>query len=332
MPKAPILDNEIKYKSPLSTVLDEYIAHKRAAGNIYIAEAEHFRRMDNFAEGFGCPVNVLTKELVLAWAAKRPHEKDNTQAKRANAVKRLAMFMVERGYEAYVYPYSSTRDPVQYMPYIFTEDEMGTLLRLADRYQSNNFSRTLNITVPLVFRILYGCGLRTSEVLNLRVCDVDIGRKTLRVSESKFGKGRIVPMVPSLTSHCAEYIRLMKINRSVYDDGDYLIQNHGGGRYSDQAIYHWFRILLSQAGIPHGGKGHGPRVHDIRHTYAVHCLKRWVTSGKDIQALLPMLSAYMGHCDLRGTQIYLRLTPDLFPFINNTMNEFFSDKREWGQA
>jgi len=283
--------------------------------------------MDDFASIFGCPENVLTKELVLAWAKKRPHEKNATQIKRVNAVKCLAEFMKERGYEAYIYPYSHSTDPIPYMPYIFTESEMGKLLILADNYQSTPVSPHLSLTVPLVFRILYGCGLRISEVLNLRVNDTDVCRKIFMISGGKFGKSRAVPMAASLAIRCSDYLQLVDSDRRTCGGDGFLIQNPRGGRYSECTVYTWFRTLLMRAGIPHGGKGKGPRLHDIRHSYAVHCLKRWVNESRNIHALLPMLSAYMGHCDLRGTQIYLRLTPDLFPTISTTMSEYFTESR-----
>jgi integrase len=77
--------------------------------------------------------------------------------------------------------------------------------------------------------------------------------------------------------------------------------------------YMRFREYLWSAKIHHSA--HGPRVHDLRHTYCVHCLKRWVLEGKDLTNLLPYLSAYLGHADFRGTQYYLRLTADLYPDI-----------------
>lgn len=313
---------------PLSAVIAEYVMHKRAGGKKFTAEEKHYGRLDAFASQLGCPQNTLPKDVVLAWTEKRPHEKSLSHAKRINSVKRLALFMHERGYDAYIYPYPASEVPKEpYLPHIFTENEMALLLRLADQYQPATVTPCLGYTVPLVFRLLYGCGLRTSEVLNLRICDVDINAGTLNISESKFDKSRIIPMAASLTQRCAEYIRIT--HGATPMENSYLLYRETGIRYSNQAIYYWFRNLISRAGIPHGGKGVGPRVHDIRHTFAVHRLKMWVAEGKDMRAMLPMLSAYMGHCNLSGTQKYLRLTPDLFSDIAKTMGCFlFGDDKE----
>lgn len=93
--------------------------------------------------------------------------------------------------------------------------------------------------------------------------------------------------------------------------------------YDQAAIYREFRKLLWKARISHGGRGNGPRIHDFRHTFAVHCLKKWVLNGVDVAASLTILSAYLGHVNLKGTQHYLRLTADLFPEITAKIEEKF---------
>lgn len=81
---------------------------------------------------------------------------------------------------------------------------------------------------------------------------------------------------------------------------------------------------LYHAGISHGGKGHGPRIHDIRHTFAVHCLQRWVDENIDLETVLPYLSTYMGHVGIQSTQEYLHLTSELFPQITRAFEGSFN--------
>jgi integrase len=310
------------YSGPLACMISEYIELKRALGYTYIAEAKAFRRFDEFTKGFDIPNGTLPKNVVLEWTQKRSREKPLTQKKRVNAVRCFSKFMQGRGYKAYVPPSPPKQSADPYIPYIFSEKEIMLLLALADEYRPTLLSPNLDKTVPIAFRILYGCGLRCSELVNLRIRDIDTERCLLTIREGKFRKDRLVPMAPSLANQCAEYI--VSVNAGCGGD-DFFLRSPYGRQYSVQAPYYWFRELLYHAGIPHGGKGKGPRLHDLRHTFAVHCLKRWNLQGKNVYALLPALSAYMGHCDLRGTQIYLRLTPDLFPHIAKAMDNFFND-------
>ena len=315
----------IFYNGFLANILTKYVTFKKSIGYDYNAEAKHFMRLDTFSKNFELAPNTLTQELVLAWIKRRPNEKQLTQLKRANAIKQLAYYMRERGYEAYICPHAVNRPKQPYIPYIFTNDQMKLLLNLADSYPEANTSRNLNLTIPLVFRLLYGCGLRASEILNLKIEDVDTKNALLYISKSKFGKSRVIPMAQSLSLRCEQYKQKTCISST---ETDYFIKNPKGSKYDNQSIYHWFRHLLRQAGIPHRGKGQGPRVHDIRHTFAVHSLRKWALAGNDFKTMLPTLSNYMGHCDLRGTQIYLRLTSEMYPTIIDTMSEFFSNMEE----
>jgi len=315
------------YDGLLSEVLTEYVDFKRSVGNDYIKEAKHFKRFDTFSKSFNFPKNTLTKELVLAWIEKKSHEKHLNQLKRANTIKQFAYFMRERGYEAYIDPHKTANLSQPYIPYIFTEEQMYLLLSLADKHPKAKSSKNLDLIVPLVFRLLYGCGMRISEVLNLKISDVDTENALIYISKSKFGKGRTIPIAQSLALRCKIYKE--KLFPIILNEDNHFIQNPNGQKYSNNTIYCHFRTLLNQAQIPHRGKGQGPRLHDIRHTFAVHSLKKNVLKGKDIRAMLPALSAYMGHCDLRGTQIYLKLTPEMFPNITDSMNVLFSDEGDF---
>ena len=168
--------------------------------------------------------------------------------------------------------------------------------------------------------MLYGCGLRVSEALNLTMGDVNTEEGTLTIRNGKFHKDRLVPMSPSLAARCRIYMEAMHPLKQP--EHAFFPAAHGG-RYSERRIYDYFRRFLWEAGISHGGRGKGPRLHDMRHAFAVHCLKRWVQRGTDLTVALPYLSAYLGHAGLKGTQRYLRLTAELYPDMVRAMDERF---------
>jgi integrase len=97
------------------------------------------------------------------------------------------------------------------------------------------------------------------------------------------------------------------------------------GPFALRTVYTLFRKLLLQCGIPHAGRGKGPRIHDYRHLFALHTLRRWYRDGEDLDAKLPLLATYLGHQNLCGTQRYLHLTAEIFPEITTRVNAAFGD-------
>lgn len=241
------------------------------------------------------------------------YEHPRTQAARAGVTRQLAHFMADRGLPAYVPP------PVRmeiarldFTPHIFTRAEMRALLACVDRLPATQRSPRRHLVMPELFRVLYGCGLRISEAVKLTVTDVDMDRGVLHLREAKFRKDRLVPVSPRLAERLRRYAAGVDGARDL---GQAFFPTRDGRHYTKWAVYGIFRRLLREAAISHGGRGRGPRLHDLRHTFAVHRLEDWYRQGANLAAKLPVLSAYMGHQSLAGTQRYLRLTPALFPDV-----------------
>lgn len=116
-------------------------------------------------------------------------------------------------------------------------------------------------------------------------------------------------------------IKYISTFRAAAEAHDYLFIGYKEKNLTEHGFYSRFREVLWLAGIPHQGRGKGPRVHDLRHTFAVHCLNKWVDEGRDIYTVLPVLSDYLGHSSISATSHYLRLTPVQFPQIVSIMEE-----------
>jgi len=155
--------------------------------------------------------------------------------------------------------------------YIFSEKELKNIFTICDNYPVSNVSPNRHLILPLVLRMLYGCGLRISEALNLKCNDIDLKQGTLFIRDAKFGKERIVPMAKTLTQRCRQYVDKVHNYNSC---NPFFFPSPYGGRYNESTIYKLFRQILWKVGISHSGKG--PRLHDVRHSYSVHCLKKWV--------------------------------------------------------
>jgi integrase len=141
----------------------------------------------------------------------------------------------------------------------------------------------------------------------------------LTIRQGKFRKDRLVPMSPSLHAYLRRYHGEMGKRAA---DALFFPAPHGGV-YSLHTPYTTFRWMLRAAKIPHGGRGQGPRVHDLRHTFAVRRLEAWYREGADLSTKLPVLSTYLGHESMAGTQRYLQLTAELYPDLTKLLEQHF---------
>ena len=313
----------LQFRSPVAPLIERFIQEKQAVGYKYQCGALALERLDRFLVNEGLAQCELPRALALKWLAKRPHESAANHGYRGHTLRRLAIFMVKQGCAAHVPdPYLMAKGgSSSFSPRILTHAEVRRLFDVVDHLKPSGHSPLCHLIMPEVFRLLYGCGLRVGEVLHLKVGDVDFGRGVLTLRETKFGKDRQVPPAVSLVQ------RLQKFDQELgrRPASAYFFPNLRGGHWAISSVYEIYRKLLTRSGISHGGRGKGPRVHDLRHTFAVHRLLRWYRQGADLDAKLPVLATYMGHLSVVGTQHYLHLTAELFPEITTRSQAHFGD-------
>lgn len=300
---------------PFREMIADFIAEKRAVGYKYQKNEKTLLRVALLHEQMGYHEPLLTKDLVLTWTEKTSYETETNRQHRIGVIRGLAEYMQRLGFEAYLFPHRST--PYcegAYVPHIYSNSELAAFLTQIDQCISPETSPFRQIQFSLVFRLLYGTGMRISEALSLTKGDVDLKTGTVFIKQTKLGKERILPLAESLINRSKAYITQIQFY-PAWDKSIYFFPNGIGNKHDESSLYHHFRTYLWQAGISHGGRGKGPRLHDFRHTFAVHCLRNWVRKGKDLTTALPYLSAYMGHVGSRSTQYYLRLTAELYPDI-----------------
>ncbi len=308
-----------RFSSVLAAPIEQYISEKKAVGYRFQKGIAMLKNFDVFVHTQNFSETNLTKEIVLDWTARKPHETVRNQQHRISLLRGLAEYMNRVGFTAYVYPKASvTLERYGYMPYLFSKEEIKKIFEVCDNYPHSRVSPNRHFMLPLLMRMLYGCGLRLSEAVKLTNSNVDVTKGTLFIRNAKFNKERCLPMADSLKWRCQNYFRHSDIGKM---GNPYFFPSPYGGHYSEGSIYQLFRDILRRAGIPHLGRGKGPRIHDLRHSFALNCLKQWVREGKDLHNALPYLSAYLGHEDLRGTQRYLRLTADVYPDILHSIEE-----------
>nr|WP_275583026.1 tyrosine-type recombinase/integrase [Gracilibacillus alcaliphilus] len=175
-----------------------------------------------------------------------------------------------------------------------------------------------------IFTLLYCTGMRISEVTGLKVEEVDLKQRIIHINRAKNDNLRIVTISDSLFEACSKYLEQSKTRKGV---GRYFFDSgspHNNGQVSSQRAYIYFRRFLNMAGIEHKGKGFGPRMHDIRVTFAVHSLQKLSRMPGDINVHLMSLSTFMGHQSIYCTQEYLWLTNDLFQDTLEKMEKYTS--------
>lgn len=312
--------SEYTFSSPFQTYIREMIRQKQSLGYKYDSSARTLYRFDKFCLLSGCTEPVLSKELVQAWNHKKAHEAQATLQNRVVVVRQLAQYLSRLGVKAYVTPKNISPKGPRYVPYIYSNEELTAIFMQADACRYRPEVPYRQWIMPLLFRMLYGCGLRVSEALHLRVRDVDLENGVLTVLDGKFNKDRLVPVSQELLRRCQAYVKQVHL---FSDNSAYFFLAPHGGALTQNNVYKNFRKFLWRARISHGGWGKGPRVHDFRHTFAVHCLRRWVLEGKDLTAYLPVLKTYLGHHSFQDTSQYLRLTAELYPDITAKVERDF---------
>jgi len=301
---------QVTYVSGLASHLEAFVSEKRALGYRYLSQTSMLSRFDRFLAVHGVTTPDLPKPLMESWIRRQPHESLRTQQTRIYAVRQFCLFLIRRGHAPYL-PHTCLipKGRSSFAPYVFTHGQIGKMLSAADQIRPHLRSPRREIIYPLIFRLLYGCGLRVNEALRLQVRDVDLQRGILTIRDAKFGKDRLVPVALSLARRLRKYathLQTAKLTDPFFPAPD-------GGRFHDRTIRDQFRRLLWVCGIPYRGPGQGPRLHDLRHTFAVHRLLRWYRDGVDLGVALPVLAAYLGHVSLSGTQRYLQLTAEMYP-------------------
>lgn len=304
--------SNIVYEGPFGKYIQDFVQLKKAIGYKYDTEARHLKRFDEFTIDKYPLANRLSKEIVLDWGKKRSYEAQANQCSRASIIRQFGKYMDSLGLDAYIIPKGYYPTEEQYIPHIYTQGELERFFAETDKCHYCIACPDRHLIMPVFFRMIYSCGLRVSEARLLKVSDVELDNGILIINHSKKDNSRIVPMSESLTKRCRDYAQKV---HPFWDGKAYFFPAPGGRPMSIQNVYHNFRKFLWRAGISHGGRGKGPRIHDFRHAHACHCLKRWVEQGKDLSAYLPILKAYMGHDSFEETAYYLRMTADIFPDI-----------------
>jgi integrase/recombinase XerD len=306
----------------LAGAIAELVAEKRALGYKYVSEERTLARYAAFSASAFPGLETVTRASVEAWiaCARQRSVKPATLQSLAAPVRELARWFDRRGVDAYLLPAGILPKPARYVPHIYTDQELAALFAQADRCRYCPEVPFRHLVMPVLFRTIYACGLRCSEARLLRVKDVDIDAGVLQIRDAKGGKDRQLPVSEQLRERLAGYHATL----AAQPGWEWFFPGATPGvPLTLGNVNHNFRRFLWQARIPHGG--HGPRVHDLRHTAAVNNLRAWFARGENVDALLPVLQTYLGHSSIGDTAYYLRLTAESYPDITARVKQTLGD-------
>ncbi len=313
---------DYEFNSLLGPFIDAFIRQKQASGYPYKSSARILHHFDLHATDKFPEETTITKEMCTSWIYLKADEHPNGLLRRVTPVRQLGKYMNGLGCNAYVIPGHIPDKQVKYEAHIYTDTELKAFFNVIDHCPASPFSPTRKYVIPVFFRVLYCCGLRSSEARLLKKEDIDLETGKITVRESKGWKARIVYMSEDLLEVCREYDSIME---SMLPGRRAFFPNKDGLYYDKSVIGCWFHEFWDKLPEARAVTGNPARVHDFRHGYAVHRLNQWVKEGQNINALYPYLSEYMGHSNYADTDYYLSLVEDFYPEMEQRLSSVNDD-------
>lgn len=295
--------------SALRTRAGEYLAMRRALGFGLATQGRHLMSFVAFCEERGA--GTVTTDLAVEWAA-RPGRRGQDlheayQARKLDTVRIFARHLQALDPAAEVPPLDVlSRRRLRIRPYLYTRQEIGALMTAAGDLAPAFRGRTWQALIGL----LAVTGMRQGEACRLARGDVDLAAGTVTIRDSKFGKSRMVFLHRSAVTALRAYDQA-RDREFPAPEADAFLLNTRGRPLDGPNLPATFRPLLAAAGIAAGPGQRAPRLHDLRHAFTVTTMLDWYRDGRDVQALLPVLSTWLGHVDPKSTYWYAQAVPEL---------------------
>lgn len=302
-----------RFRSKLAASLQRFVKLKRTLGRCYRCEAAMLGRWDDFLYRRHPSAQQIKPAMFFAWTQELNHLTPNVRRTYQLVVRSFLCFYAREHPGTFIPDLLSLPRPVPpTLPRLISEAEMGRILDAAQRLPSSRSNRLRAETFRLGFILLFCCGLRRNELLRLTLGRIDLEQNLMRIENSKFHKSRLVPLSPTVAKELAQYLRQRQQRKIPTGPEAFLMASRvqADRAYADHTLLTvWHQLCLSTHVLD--GQGRPPRLHDLRHSFAVNTLQRWYAQGVNVQARLPHLATYLGHANAASTHYYLKLTPEL---------------------
>ena len=311
------MSEKFEYRSVFAPYFDSFLKMKDTMGYGLNKFRSIFIELDRFFLETGVTDAYITSKQIAAWRITRVNDKARTLYDKYSVLSQFCRYMCHLGHECYI-PRLPKQKDMDFIPYVFTHQQMDMIFRECDRMTvlNGNMNSAL-FAIPALIRFLYSTGVRIGEALSIRNRDVDYALRRIIIRKTKNQMQRMVPVNSSLEEVMKQYetYRNRMPVEGLTNKESFFFVSAIGKPFTKCTAYKWFKKVLRQCGIPHIGNNQGPRVHDIRHTCAVHSLEKMVKGGVDIYCALPILSTFLGHKTIKGTEKYVRMVQEIYPDI-----------------
>ena len=298
-----------------------YITYRQTMGELFQTNGRMLKAFARFI-GPRTPITKVQPKAVDRFLIGSGTLTSNWHAK-LQALRGFYLYVLSRGYaKNSPLPTVIPKRPPPFVPYIYTRREIRTLLDTSLTYQTNR-SWTDPSMVRTLLLLLYGTGLRVREAVSLKLADVNLTEALLIIRQTKFRKTRLVPLGRQLTKVLRQYDSQRRKNGHPQSPETSFFINRNGTPVNQYTIEDIFQRIRKKAGLQRNdGARYQPRLHDLRHTFAVNRLTAWYKEGANVQKWLPVLSTYLGHTYLAATSVYLTMTPTLLQQANRRFQHY----------
>ena len=313
----------LNFYSCLATQIQRFIDLRRLSGTDYSGQARLLSYFDHFLAEHAWCGTAITSQIIDDYQSSLVALAPRSRSNHFCVVRQLCEYLASTNPKSYV-PESikSLSSKTSYNPYIYTLGEIQALMNATDRLTPTDSLRPQ--TCRTVLGLLYASGIRIGEALALNIQDFYTDEARLFIADGKFHKARWVPLAVTTCTAIASYIQ-KRCQSELCTPGSPLFINLRHQRLRHRSVSDDFHLLLKYIGITCTKETH-PRLHDLRHTFAVSRLLGWYREGLDVNALLPALATYMGHVEIVSTQIYLQPTAELLKQVNQRFYRHYLEK------
>ena len=295
-------------------MVESYLEYKRSLGFQLIGEACFLRAFAKYTEEINY-TGSLTRKIAFHWCESGDNPSLTTKGRRFEPLKGLADYASSFDSESELLPKLPYGNPhKRKRPHIYTVEETCLLMEKSNSLYSPDGLRAL--TMHTAIGLLWATGLRTSELVNLKISDIDLDNRILIVQNSKFNKDRFVPLLPTVTEELAQYRKKVKdmSENTLKTDAFFVTTN--GAALKANAFEYAYQKIRDCIDVGNSEYEH-VRLYDFRHTFATRTIRKWLEQNEDVNAKLFLLSTYMGHNHPEDTFWYLSSTPELMELSSN---------------